>query len=161
MSVIKEGISMMKLGDIKKLANEIFKKAWFPGKEELHYFEDLKKKQEQIWPDAADAGVLMNEDKDLVEARKNIKELLDIYKSKITKGPGKDTTTEMFIAFEQEGPWYLGEKLTIYYHDGGKNKTNRNAPKYDPRFLNIETQRDRQKESGYKDDRKASSSLPF
>jgi hypothetical protein len=162
MSVIKEGISMMKIGDIIKLANEILKKAWFPGREELKFFEELEGKQKRIWPDSADVGVLMNEDKDLAEARTHIKELLDTYKSKITKGPGKDTTTEMFIAFEQEAPWYLGETLRIYYHDGGKNKTNPNAPGYDPRYLDIETKRDRQKESGYKDDRKASTTnLPF
>ena len=146
--------------NIEKIAKEIIKKAWFPGREEVKYFEELENKQERIWSDSADAGVLMNEEKDLTEARKHIKELLDIYKSKITKGPGKDTTTEMFIAFEQENGWYLGETLTIYYHDGGKNKTIPQKLGYDPRYLYIETKRDKQKESGYKDDKKSSIIAP-
>lgn len=56
----------------------IEKKAWFPGREEVKYFEQLEENQEQIWPDSADSGVIMNKDADLIEARKHIKELLDI-----------------------------------------------------------------------------------
>jgi hypothetical protein len=138
------------------------KKAWIPGKEEYKYFEDLESRQERIWPDAADSGVLMNEERDLTVARTNIKKLLSIYKTKIDKGPNKDTTTTIFIPFEQDEGYYVGVKMTIYYHDGGNNKINRNKGGYDPRYLNIDIVRNRQKESPFKENKKASITLlPF
>jgi hypothetical protein len=106
---------------IKGIANQILafeKEAWFPGREELRYFEDLAKKQERIWLDAADEGVIIDE-KTQTEARKHIKELLDIYKAEISKGPGKDTTTTMFIPFEEDDVGlgtYIGVIFKIYYH---------------------------------------------
>jgi len=139
----------------------IVKKAWFPGREELHYFEDLMKQQKQIWPDAADDGYIIT-DQEHAEARRHMKELLDIYKAKITRGPGRDSTTEMFIPFEMDEGYYSGVIFKVFYHEGGKNRDNPNAPKYDPKFFSIEETRHHQKESGYKDDEKtASNNLPF
>lgn len=162
------GLSGLEIKDkdqppVKNLGKEadFSKAAWFPGREELHYFEDLAKKQEQIWPDSADHGVVIDE-KEQTEARDNIKELLDIYDAKISKGPKKDTTTKMFIPFEQEGPYYVGIIFEIYYHEGGKNRTEKSKPGYDPSFFSITQTRHKQKESGYKEDKKSSINImPF
>jgi hypothetical protein len=140
----------MKKEIIEFVLKEAFKKkAWFPAKEDLIYFEELERKQERIYPDAADEGFIID-DKKQAEARKHIKELLDTYNAKITKGPGKDTTTEMFIPFEQDEDFYMGVIMKIYYHEGGKNRTDRRKPKYDPSFLNIYFTRHKQKDFKYK-----------
>lgn len=145
---------------ISKIVESILKKAWFPGREEVKYFEDLEKKQERIWHDSIDQGYIVD-DKKQTEARTQIKELLDIYNAKITKGPGKDTTTEMFIPFEQDEGYYKGVILRIYYHEGGKNRTDSHKPGYDPSYLSIEEIRHRQKDFKYKDKKANINNIPF
>lgn len=116
--------------------NAYTKKAWFPAKEELIYFENLEKKQGRIYPDAADYGVKMDEiDRD--EARKNLMILMKTYGYKYdqwgTKGKDWGTETQVFIPIEQEEPGAVsGELLVVWF-----NRDHR----LDLEFLTIQTER--------------------
>jgi hypothetical protein len=114
------------------------------GEQYYYYFEKLAKKQVQIYQDACDYGIKLNEVEKL-KAREALKELREIYKNKVdfygSKKSSWGSETEMFIPFEQDQGMYCGVKLKVDYHFDKSKKIE---------FITIEFKRHIQKECGYK-----------
>jgi hypothetical protein len=107
---------------------------WFPNKEELIFFEELAKKQQRIYPDAADYGILLNRYgiqinrygiqtggnlKD--QARNNLMKLMTSYGYKQDKW-SNGTTTKIFIPIEIDEGLYSGETLIVSFNKLGNKE---------------------------------------
>ena len=122
------------------------KQAWFPGKEEVVFFEQLAAKQVQIYQDAADHGILLPWDGEVVapDIRANLQGLLKTYKvqstSNLTKDRGGYKMWRFFIPVEKEGGQISGINLVITY----------NVDKlYKKRFISIDISRETKAEGDY------------
>ena len=84
-------------------------------KEELIWFEELARKQHQIFDDSADFGIEISESQKIV-ARKNIMALRAIYGGLLDKYTSNNTYTVIPIIYENESPETVnGVLLRIYY----------------------------------------------
>jgi len=127
----------------------------FPAKENLIYFEELAKKQTQIYQDACDAGVDLTLHPVKDEARENLMALMEIYKYKLVKPQHarypydtdwtKCSTTTLFIPFEKDEGYFSGIELTIDFMTISYLK----GQKVDKEFLSINIRRHAQKENPY------------
>jgi hypothetical protein len=85
------------------------------GIEQIRFFEDIAKKQHQIWNDSADYGIVLDGKDDLkTEIRENLQKLIETFEVEIEKSHNYRMYT-FFAAFEQEDGWFLGTKCTFYY----------------------------------------------
>lgn len=125
-----EGVIYKKYGEpknesvaskINNILSERLLLEWFPGKEEFVYFENLAKKQKQIYPDAADYGVeLTPEIKN--KARAVLTSLMKDYGYTLNKWAGGSTTT-LFIPVEKDTfNEYAGYELIVSYNKDPKRK---------------------------------------
>jgi hypothetical protein len=98
---------------------------FFPNKEEIIELEHLAKRQHQIYPDAADYGLLMSEF-DNNRVRIIINELLKTYKSQDYQykktGWSCGKSIEWNIPLEQDGGVTYGLHVYIAYHNDKTRK---------------------------------------
>lgn len=102
---------------LKQLVTEaILLNEWFPQKEELYFFEQLQQKQEQIYNDSADYGILSN-DKLKNDIKTNLKKLTDFYGFKKSSGSWGGQISyakvELFVPFEKEYNQIRGVVLSV------------------------------------------------
>ena len=108
----------MKLKNIyKKLILE-----WHPGQEELRYFSDLERKQEQIYYDAADLGIPVRNINIKNQIKKELQELVGIYGQKKNSWTNGASSTVFFV-IEKDGPQWSGIEIEVSWHKDSKLKT--------------------------------------
>jgi len=93
------------------------KQAFIPGKEALVVLEDFNKDQKQIYPDAADTGIVTKDKEGTyqeVDAKiqKALDELLEIYKADISEYTG-GKHWEIFIPVEEDGKYLAGYYVSV------------------------------------------------
>jgi hypothetical protein len=102
------------------------------GKENLVFFETLAKRQERIYPDACDYGVVVFNGK-ITEEGMNLKSaildnthaLIQIYKHRKDVWDdigGKGACIEMDIPYEKENDIYVGVRMRLSYYINKKQK---------------------------------------
>jgi hypothetical protein len=104
----------------------------FPAKENLIFFEELAKRQTQLFPDACDYGIEIQYSKTKAEARENLMALMKIYKYKLTRPENARypydvdfkncSDTELFIPFEKDEGRYVGVKLIVSFETYTNNQ---------------------------------------
>lgn len=100
---------------LKKSLKESVLQEWIPDKESLVYFEKMQKREKQIWGDAADVGILVDEDQKK-EAREHLMTLMKTYGSKVSKWE-TGSTTKVFIPIEHDEGGLAGTVLAVSYND--------------------------------------------
>lgn len=111
----------------------------FPLKEELIYFEQLARRQHQIYPDAADFGVKITPDEQL-STRNILVELMQFYGFKLERWGelsfSHGSRTQVFIPIERDDDdreKYSGIVLDVSYNYDALSKI---------RFLSIDERRE-------------------
>lgn len=103
-------------------------------KEELHVIENFAKRQGQIYPDACDFGVRLNE-RERHDLRTAIQDLRRCVPTKPVERAihGRDTytKTELFVPFEMDEGLVAGIRVTVEFHGDRKGG-----------FFTIESKRD-------------------
>jgi len=111
------------------------------GREHLIFFEDLAKRQSQIYPDACDYGVHYNEiNIEKVKAiTADLKETFKCEREEWKNG----ASVKFFIPFEMDYRQYVGVNLKLACHINKSRKI---------KFLTIDIDRASQKHSGFLND---------
>ena len=94
-----------------------------PCKENFIYFEQLEPQQVQLFPDACDIGIVFETLKQKREAARNLRPLLDFYKSKNSIWGSGGRTWEIKIPFEHPEDEYdkNGVILRVSFSEGERN----------------------------------------
>jgi len=96
-----------------------------PCKENLVYFENLNRNSNSypLFPgEYADFGIIIILNSEAkIEARKNLLELMKIYKYEISRYDC-GSTTKVYIPYEDKGNYYFGIILSVNYHKDRKRE---------------------------------------
>lgn len=87
-----------------------------PEKESLVFFERLASRQVRVFNDACDVGVKLDASTKSL-ARRALLSLKECYDGKVRRHGRslENSTTEIFVPYEQEGDLYLGVLLEVTY----------------------------------------------
>ena len=111
---------------------------------EYFYFEDIHRKQKQVYNDACDYGYVYDES-EAVKLKESLQALMDTYDYKYTKhgdiykNGGFQVT--MFISFEQEDGVFRGVELTVSCQKDSVRKV---------KFVSVEIKHKSKYSDGYK-----------
>lgn len=99
----------------------------FPCKEEYVAFEQLARRQERIYNDAADMGIPLAKVENITTLRAQLKELMSFYRNAFPQHYKavdicRYKSVEMFIPFEQDGPVLAGVTLSVTFNEDRKVK---------------------------------------